>query len=310
MVTLSSIAFALRTASNTTPLPLSLSHAQQLTAAALGYQSLAAYQASAEEAEDLSEAMHFVLDMPRVLLRVQQLKLPHTLTEMSQLLQATFNDRLPAVHIHENERNLDDHVRQCMQDVVLNHSDTCSASASTNSNGIREIYLPCSDVSLDDLPPLGEIWDEEFRGHVAMEPDVERPYSGHMIYVAARLTLERKGRTCIAEPLYEVISSKLDYNWGGDEDDSHHAGEYATVTLAQALANELGLTLSEAEELVDANSMTNESEDGLVYGYVFDFTRDASPDVARKLLDKYGSLQVRVGPNFYDQVEVDRLEWL
>lgn len=75
-----------------------------------------------------------------------------------------------------------------------------------------------------------------------------------------------------------------------------------SIPLAEALADELGLDVSEAEKLVDVEPLTVASDDDLVYGFAFDFSAAASPAVAEKLMANYGSLQVTVGPNFFDNV--------
>ena len=73
--------------------------------------------------------------------------------------------------------------------------------------------------------------------------------------------------------------------------------------MAEALAEELNLKVSEAELLVDVEPLTLASDDDLVYGYEFDFSEAASPTVAEKIMFKYDSLQVTVGPDFFDNVE-------
>lgn len=296
MVTISAIAYAVRTASEATSHPLKLSHAQQLVAAALGYRSLAAYQASPGEAEALNDAAHFVLDDQLLVARAQELRLPNVVDGLTSLLHTAFEERLPSAQIHASSAALDAYVRDIVQEVVLTHGNTASATAMTNSNGIREIYLPFDDVVLHDLP-LGEVLREDFVGHVSMEVDTERPYHGHKIDVEARLVLERKGRACIAEPICEVVSAKLNYGWNAEDED-----DVPTVSLAQALADELGLELAEAEELVDAEAMADESDDGLLYRYIYDFRDHASPTVAEKLIAKYGSLEVEVPAWFFDRV--------
>lgn len=296
MVTISAIAYAVRTASESTPHPIKLSQAQQLVAAAFGYKSLAAYQASKEESKDLDDAAHFILDIELLSRRAQELKLPHMACEMAALLQNAFKERLPAAQLHPSEITLDGYVRDLVQNAILNHWGTNGAMAMTNNDGIDEIYLPFNEVVLADLPPPGDVLDEEFIGHVTMTVDTERPYCGHKIDVEARLVIERKGRVCIAEPACEVISAKL--NWGGDDSEDNPP----TVSLAQALADELDLELSEAEELVDAEPLDDQSDDGIVYRYVYDFSDYASPAVAKKLMAKYGDLQIEVPAWFFDRV--------
>lgn len=98
------------------------------------------------------------------------------------------------------------------------------------------------------------------------------------------------------------MSARLNYDWAKDDDD------IPTVSLAQALADELELDLSEAEELVDAEALADENDDGLAYRYVYDFSLYASHAVAKKLMAKYGSLQVEVPSWFFDRVS--RMEYL
>jgi len=171
--------------------------------------------------------------------------------------------------------------------------------ATTNNDGVDEVYIPLDEFNLDALPPLGQVLDEEIEGHVAMVVDPERPYSGHMIDVRVQFTVERKGKVSVGEPVCEVTHVML----RSDSFDEYEEENIPLVSLAQALADETGLSLSEADELVDAESLVDESDDGLVYGYIFDFSHDAPPAVARKLMRKYGSLSVRVPPSFFERVE-------
>lgn len=83
--------------------------------------------------------------------------------------------------------------------------------------------------------------------------------------------------------------------------------EYQTPpkqTLAQALAEALSISGSEAEELedVEAQELTGHSGE-MTYGYLFDFTDHASPRLAAKLLKQHGSLQLEVGPGFFEAIQ-------
>lgn len=294
MVTFSCIAYAVRTASNSTPNPIKLSHAQQLVAASFGYNSLAALQASNYESEAYDEAKHFVLDTALLSSRAQELKLPHALDELELLIQSAINERIASARFYSPEMMLDEFVRSKLEHFVLNHDETSGAMAMTNNDGIDEIYLPFDELVMSELPLPGESLALEFDGHISMVPDTERPYSGHHIDVTGRVILERVGRVCIAEPIFEV-NAKLDFGWG-DEDIP------PKVPLSQALAEELGIELSEAEELVDAEPLAVESNDDLVYRYTYDFSLFASPAVAKKLIAKHGSLQIDVPPWFFDRV--------
>lgn len=298
MVDIFSVAFAVRTASKSTSNPIQLSHAQQLVAAALGYKSLAAFQASPLEAPTLDQSAHFVLDGGLLADRARELGLPHQLPQLALLLQQAFAERLPGSHLHQSEGDLFDYITSLVDDVALNDDAVASEIASTNGDGVDEVYVPVDDIDLASLPPLGQPLEMEIEGHIAMGIDTERPYSGHKIEVQVRLAIERTGKVSIAEPECEVVSAQLDWSWGADDEDY----EPPKVSLAQALADETGLTVEEAEELTDAEALPNDSNDGMVYGYLYDFSGFASPATAAKLESKYGSLQVEVSPSFFERV--------
>lgn len=297
MVDIFSVAFAVRTASKSTSNPIQLSHAQQLAAAALGYKSLAAFQASPLEAPTLDDAAHFVLDGGLLADRARDLGLPHQIPQLAVLLQQAFAERLPGAHLHQSEGDLHNYITSLVDDVALNDDAVSGEMASTNGDSIDEVYIPVDDIELASLPPLGELLEMELEGHIAMGIDTERPYSGHKIEVQVHLAIERTGKVSIAEPVCEVVSAQLDWSWGADDEDGP-----PKVSLAQALADETGLTVAEAEELTDAEALPNESDDGMVYGYVFDFNGYATPSTAAKLEAKYGSLHVEVSPSFFEQV--------
>lgn len=78
------------------------------------------------------------------------------------------------------------------------------------------------------------------------------------------------------------------------------------ISLAQALAQKLGITVDEAEELVDASYIENTGNSGqVVSSYYFNFEGHASQTLASKLRKKFGSLQVEVDLNFFENVRPD-----
>lgn len=210
-----------------------------------------------------------------------------------EAVKAAFQARLPRVEVHLTEEQLVDAVRAYVDNYVTNHGRTSGEMAMTNGDGLDEVYLPI-EFSFDDIPEPGESLPIEIVGHVSMGIDTERPYSGHRVDVRAMLVLERVGKRCVAATC-ELENAKLDWSWA----------ELPKVSMAEALTEELDLEVSEAEELVDVEPLTLASDDDLVYGYEFDFSEAASPTVAEKIMSKYDSLQVTVGPNFFDNVEYD-----
>lgn len=106
MANISAISFAVRSASSTSANPIKLSHAQQLVAAALGYKSLAAFQASPLEAPTLDDAVHFVLDGELLDERIQELGLPNTFPEVAMFVTTAFAQRLPWAHLYDTVSDL------------------------------------------------------------------------------------------------------------------------------------------------------------------------------------------------------------
>lgn len=293
---ISALAFAVRKLSASLSKPLVLGHAQQLVAAALGHKSLAAYQNSQEEQADLSPTRHIVLDEPLLLLRASELDVGYSDEAVASLLTAALMDTLPWATVHRTKDAFDDVLRDYLDRTVVNHDDTISQM--TMSNGtLGEVYLPF-ETSLDEIP-----YDSarEFRivGHVSMRQDPERVYVGHVVNVTASLFLTRYGKVCVGEPECRVTSAKL--AWFGDDSSD---GDGPTVTLAQALAEELAIDLEDAKILADAEILENESNDGgLVYSYILHAENVAPPELATKLLAQFGTLDIELPANFYDNVE-------
>lgn len=161
-VSLTSIAHALRVQSQANATPIILGHAQQLIAAALGYNTLAAYQASLEESA-LECARHFVLDLDLVHQRAHELGVIVSAEQLGALLRSTFAGQLPQARFHRSESALEDYIRDRLDHLVTNDAEAASQMAMTNGDGIGEMYLPF-DLSLANVPPPGELsrlkcWD-------------------------------------------------------------------------------------------------------------------------------------------------------
>ncbi|WP_126223540.1 hypothetical protein [Burkholderia ambifaria] len=211
MPSLSSLAHALRVQSQASATPLVLGHAQQLIAAALGYNTLAAYQASPEESP-LEGARHFVLDLDLAHQRAGELGVAVSEEQLDALLGSVFAGQLPHARFHRSESALEDYIRDRLDHLVTNDGEAVGQMEMANHNGIGEVYLPF-DLSLADLPPPGEATEIEVLGHIGMDQDLERPYSGHIIDIEASVSVERTGRVSIAEPDITVIEAKLNYDW-------------------------------------------------------------------------------------------------
>lgn len=293
---ISALAYALRVGSRSLPQPFSHGHAQQLIAAALGHNSLASYQTSQEELPDLTGTKHVVVDTDLLQSRLHELGYAHDVGTIFSLLTESLKAVLPGVMTHRSTSAFEDFLRQFIDDAVSNDTDV--ANYITISNGSPdEFYLPF-ELPWDELP-LGELTEFQLEGHVGLAQDLDRPYNGHKVTFEASLLLRRMGRVCLGQPEVTVTDAQLRYY--GDDD---HDDEGPKVSLAQALADQLGITEEEAQALVDADIQPNESTDGgLVYSHILDAESvDLPPELKAKLTQKFGSLSIELPASFYDNV--------
>lgn len=295
-IDISGLAYALRTESALTLHPIKLSHAQQCVAAALGYRTLAAFQASDDEALLLDRENHILLDVKALTRRAAELELSESADELVALLGRAFSRKMPGIPVHSSRTEFEEALRGSFEGEVMRDDCVTGAMAMTNSDGIDVVHLPF-DVEWDQVPPNGEPHAIAVNGHVAMAIDEERPYSGHRVDVAATLWLNHPGKAVWAA-VYKVNGAQL---YRGDESELDEMP--LKVSLEEALAKTLGLSLADAEFLADAQALELASEDGFLFGWEFDFSDlDAPSRILRKIEKRYGSLQVRVSPDFFDQI--------
>lgn len=297
-VGITDLAHPLRKNSAESTAPISLSHGQQLVCAALGHKSLASFQAAQndeQEPQTLDGVRHVVADYDLLVERAAELKLKHSPIELRKLMAMAFAERLPGTKLHSGYDDLAAAFHDLVQYAVFSDDRVNDAMANANYDGVDEVYLE------SDLEPykatVVQPYTEAMPVQVTLGLDLERPYCGHQVTCQVAVTTVRLGRRCFEAPEVEVLSAALDRDWGDE-------GNAAPVkTMAEALAKELGISVAEAEELADAEPLELTGHSGESFsGYEFDFTRYASPQLAAKLMKKRGSLQLRVGPWFFDSV--------
>lgn len=301
-IDISAIAHAFHQQCKSASFPLKLGQVQQLLVAALGYKSLASYQAAiaaGSEPADLDDAAHVALSDDLMKERARQLGLSQMATDLVSLSKFVFQDCLTNAQVHSSEVSFFVHLQERLEAVVEFDEQTAGEMAATNSDGVDEVYVPV-DTTLASLPPPRSRVTLEIEGHVAMNPDIERPYSGHKIHVQAQISFNRIGHALFSEADYSVQEAKLDYDWSDDIDDEPGP----KITFAQAIADLTGLTLAESELLVDVEPMEISGNDDMVYGYILDFTNIAPPELVKKLMERHGRLDFRVSLNFFDQVQM------
>ncbi len=294
------LAHSVRKNTATTAAPIPLSHGQQLVCAALGHKSFASFQtaqAAEREPQDFHGLAHVVPDYELLSTRATELGLPLPSKRLAFLIEAAFRERLPDTEVHRTFSSLALHIHEQAQEAVISDEGVNSEMANANYDGIDEVYLE-EEVNPEETK-IGEPLVVAIPGQVNLGIDPERPYSGHQVHVEVAVTLARCGLRCFEEAEIEVLSSALDQDWG-DPDDTPPA----TRTLAQALAAELNIEVSEAELLTDVEAQPLTGNSGeMTYSYLFDFSGQVSAELAARLMQQHGSLQLEVGPSFFDTIQ-------
>lgn len=300
---ISDLAHSVRKNSASVAAPVQLGHAQQFIVAALGYKSLAAYQAAqvaALEPQDLGNVHHVVLDYDKLDQRASELGAAPTPSQLHELIDTAFKERAPRTHIHASHADFDNYLREHVDQVVIEDDDVNSEMANANYDGIDEVYFDF-EVESENVP-IGSSLEIDLAGHVGLGIDTERPYAGHIVNVEGFLTVERLGQQSFGAVDCQVTKAELDTNWGDDDYD----GEPPPRSVSQAYAELLGLELHEVGNLADVEAMELDGSSGeMVYGYLLDFTDYASPEIAQKILRHHSSLRIEVGPGFFEGVRSD-----
>ncbi|KAE9642602.1 hypothetical protein EJA70_18370 [Pseudomonas sp. PB103] len=192
-------------------------------------------------------------------------------------------------------------------DLDLELEDQLSgAIADTNASGFTIEALEVETADYSDA--TGKLTLEVSLTYQGQQ-DQERMYHGAAFYLKASVELLRRdGIWLLADEGVVISSSESD----ADRDRRSEWEHWAQVeeaergnrkTMAQALANELEISLDDAELLADSEVTANESDEGLVYSYWINFEPVAEGKVRADLLARFGSLEYELGPNFFDDIE-------
>jgi hypothetical protein len=312
MVDLSALAFSVRKHLAGQGFKLSLGHAQQLVVAAAGHGTLAAFQTASNDFA-FDDVAHWVVDVGLLLERARELGLPPVPAGAG--VQAVLETLLPRTSFHVTPDLFAAAVQSYVDDAT--YGDDRVVSELSNANGsLREIYMPVrlwESLDLTDDEP----YEEAIHGNVTLDPDPnpEKVYFGHKVVVEATLRMPRLGKRLFAAPQLEVTQAT--FEWFGrprdddeavdsdDADEDRHDPSPPLISLAAALANATGLDESDAEQL-DYEDFINDSDEGLVFSLILDFSNISDDRVARKLRALHPTMTVEVPPEFFRNVRQDR----
>lgn len=217
-----------------------------------------------------------------------------------RLMEAVFgiNDFTFAIHEDDVYDDLDQELEGQLADAI----------ADTNASGftIDALQVEAADYS-DTTGKLTLGLLLTYQG----QQDQERMYHGTAFFLTATVELVRRdGKWLLAEEGVSILSSESDADrdrrsewdyWAQVEE----AERGNRISMAQALADELEISVDDAELLSDAEVTTNESDEGLVYSYWIDFDPVAQGDLRADLLARFGSLEYELHANFFDNIRPD-----
>lgn len=302
-ITIFDLGQCVRKASAAAIAPVQLGHSHQLVVAALGYKTLASFQAAqaaSEEPPNLLQVRNVVLDYGRLEQRADELGLTLAPSRLHELVTAAFRERAPYARIHRSYDAFETYLREWVVQIAIENEKVAREMANANFDGVNEVYLEF-DIEWDQISVDGAL-AVDIVGHIGLGIDTERPYAGHIVNIESNLSVERFGRQCFGAPDFQITRAELDTDWG---DDDQEVGPPIRST-SKAYADLLGIELDEVGELtgVEVEPRSGNSDD-MITGYLLDFTDLASPEMAQKILQRHASLRFEVGPNFFDNVRSD-----
>ena len=291
MANLSAISYAIRMASSA-QYSLKLSHAQQIVAAALGHNTHASYQAANEDAA-LAVAANVVIDPDLLVARAEELGISVPTEDLVRLVRKALTDSLPGAAVHDDIEGFQSALQHQIENELENEDDVASAIADCNHDGVSYVDMPVELAEEVQQAQVGQPFIVPLAGVVSLNPDHDRPYTGHKIKVSANLMLTRLGRRCFDEP---SLSASRVVN--GDYDDDEDVTPRRS--LAQILSDHTGLALEVAQAVAEIDAIVNASEDGLIYSHIYDCEGVLDADYEEAVRMRFPNMQIIVPGHVLD----------
>lgn len=143
------------------------------------------------------------------------------------------------------------------------------------------------------------------------QQDPDRVYYGRVFFLKADVDLiRRNGKWSLGEDGVSIISGETDADrdrrteWEYMEHQQVAESEERrpSMSMAQALASELRISLEDAELLADAEVTANSSDDGMIYSYWVDVEPYPEGALRADLLARFGTLEIELDVNFFDDI--------
>ena len=216
----------------------------------------------------------------------------------SRLMLAVFgiNDFSHAIHEDDVYVDLDQELEDQLSEAI----------ADTNATGFT---IDALEVTTTEYSAATGVLNLGVSLTYQGQQDQERMYHGTAFFLTATVELLRRdGRWLLAAEGVSISSGESDADRDRRSEWEHwaqveEAERGSRITMAQALASELDISVEDAELLSDAEVTTNESDEGLVYSYWINLEPVAGGKMRTDLLARFGSLEYELGPNFFDDIE-------
>lgn len=141
--------------------------------------------------------------------------------------------------------------------------------------------------------------------------DPDRVYYGTAFYLQTEIDLIRRdGKWSLGEDGVSITGSETDADRDRRDEWEYMAQQQAAeaeenrprISMAQALASELQISLEDAERLADAEVTAHTSDDGMIYSYFVDVESYAEGALRDDLLARFGTLEFELDVNFFDDI--------
>lgn len=205
----SSLAFVVRQNLVASGVSISLGHTQQLLAASLGYGSLAAFQASSEEAPGIAGADFVILDVAGLSARATSLgygSASHQITDA--IATAIKTDPEPPTVFLAPLDFIEDVAGRFANDTVMDHDAVSDAAANTNAY-FEGAYLEATEPE-EALKDCREFWEIPVEGNIGMDQEPDKPFSGDNILVKGVVRVWKAGRVCLMNDMELDIGAGVD----------------------------------------------------------------------------------------------------
>lgn len=218
----SSLAFVVRQNLVASGVAISLGHTQQLLAASLGYASLAAIQASAEEAPGIAGADFVILDVASLRARAASLGYGAVSDQITDAIASAIKSdpEPPAIFLTPRDF-IEDVASRFANSAVMDHDAVAAAAATTNAY-FERAYLEATEPE-EVLKDCREFWEIPVKGHVGMNQDPDKLFCGDKILIKGVVRFWKAGRVC--------LMNDMELDIGAVVDDSHYSPKEVDLWL-------------------------------------------------------------------------------